>query len=495
MKTRVRPPDTIPAPSPWISRALKRLPAPPGPTERFPFEQLFKLQKMSVLPYLRALVRAHGDLLRINFGQVWLYLASHPDDIREVLQSQHRSFVKGFAADLIRDALGYGLFSAEGALHRRHQKLMQPAFRGDAIERYAEMMLDCFRYTDAGWKDGARLQVVAEMHHLTMNIATRTLFNMPPSEKQERVGQALKVLLRGMSERVSTPIGILKATFPLLPDPAWRKSLRVLDELIGEIIREHETGGQQDDDLLGQLMAVKDEAGNPMSREQLRDEVLTLFVAGHETTAITLSWAWYEVACDRTIQTRMQEEVARVCGDRTPCYADLPQLTYCRKVFQESLRHYPPIYVFLRQALEDMELRGYTVPRGSVFAISPYVVHHDPRFFPDPNKFNPDRWTESFMEQLHKLAFLPFSGGPRVCIGERFAWCEGTLALAYFAQRWDFELLPYQDVKPGSMGTMRPDGEIEMVVRKRNTGETPLEVLPKPAEAVGSSGQCPCANA
>jgi cytochrome P450 len=467
MKTRVRPKDTIPSPSPWISGSLKRLPAPPGPGERFPFQQLFRLQKLTLLPYVRSLVRTYGDLVRINFSRVWVYLPSHPDDIREVLQTRHQRFVKGFAADLLRDALGYSLFAAEGTLHRRQQKLMQPAFRSDAIERYAEMMLECFHYSDAGWEDGARLQMVHEMHKLTMNVATRTLFNMPPGDRQDQVGEAMLVLLRGMSERIATPMGVLKAAFPLLPDPQWRKSLRVLDDLIGEIIREHETGALPDDDLLGQLMRAKDEAGERLSREQLRDEVLTLFIAGHETTAIALSWAWYEAARDHTIQARMQEEVARVCGERTPAYADLPKLRYCRQVFQESLRLYPPIPVFLRQALEEVELRGYTVPQGSVFAISPYVVHHDPRFYPNPDKFDPDRWTDPFTEQLHKFAFIPFSSGPRVCIGERFAWCEGTLALACFAQGWIFDLVPYQDVKPGAMGTMRPAGEIEMIARRR----------------------------
>jgi cytochrome P450 len=472
MKRRIPPKDTISSPSPWISGALKRLPAPPGPGERFPFEQLFRLQKLTLLPYIRSIVRTYGDLARINFSRVWVYLPSHPDDIREILQTRHRRFVKGFAADLIRDALGYSVFAAEGHLHRRQQKLMQPAFRIDAIERYAEMMLECFQYSDAAWEDGEPLQIVHEMHKLTMNVATRTLFNMPPGDKQDEVGEALLVLIRGISQRIATPMGVLKATFPILPDPEWRASLRVLDELIGDIIRQHETGALPNDDLLGQLMLAKDETGQGLSREQLRDEVLTLFVAGHETTAIALCWAWYEAAKNHTIQTRIQEEVAQVCGERTPCFADLPHLSYCRRVFQESLRHYPPIPVFLRQALEDIELRGYTVPRGSVFAISPYIVHHDPRFYPDPDNFNPDRWTEDFTEQLHKFAFIPFSGGPRVCIGERFAWTEGTLALAYFAQNWNFELLPYQDVKPGTMGTMRPASEIEMVVRRRDQGGT-----------------------
>ena len=452
MITRERPVDSTPAPSPWLPRALNKLAAPPGPIERFPFEQLFKLQKMSILPYLRSIVRTHGDLVRINFSRVWVYLACHPDDVREILQSNHRRFVKGFTTDLVRDALGYSLFSAEGELHRRQQKLMQPAFRGDAIERYAEMMLECFEHSDKTWESGMRLEMLEEMHRLTMNVATRTLFNMPPGDRQAKLGHALTVLLRGISERVSTPMGILKAKVPLLPDREWTDCLRLLDEAIGEIIHLHESGQLPDDDLLGQLMVATDEAGKHLSREQLRDETLTLFVAGHETTAIALSWAWYEAARDKSIQARLQEEVDRVCGDRTPCYADLPQLTYCRQVFQESLRHYPPLPLLLRQALEDLPLRDFTVPRGSMFAVSPYVIHHDPRFYPSPEKFDPDRWTDEFTEQLHKFAYFPFGGGPRICIGERFAWCEGTLALAYLAQRWEFEMLPYQDIHPGSTG-------------------------------------------
>jgi len=467
----------------------KKLPAPPGPVERYPFEQLFQFQRSSVLPYLRNVVRTHGDFARINFSQVWVYLANHPDEVREILQSNHRRFVKGFAADLVRDALGYSLFAADGELHRRQQKLMQPAFRTDAIERYAGMMLDCFVDCDAGWRDGDRLPMVEAMHHLTMNVATRTLFNMEPSEKQAQVGAALGVLMRGITERISTPLGVLRATVPFVPDRKWRDCLRVLDDLIAEIISEHEQGKVLCDDLLGRLMAARDDGGKPLSRAQLRDEALTLFVAGHETTAIALSWAWYEIARDSSIQKRLQEEVAAVCGGSTPCYADLPRLVYCRKVFQESLRHYPPIPLFVRQALEDIELRGYTVPRGSIFAISPYVIHHDPRFYPSPEKFDPDRWTEAFEAQLHKFAFLPFSGGPRVCIGERFAWCEGTLALAYFAQRWNFDLVPYQDVRPGSMGTMRPEGEIEVVVRKREMTDAPRYVTHGAEPA--SPGKCP----
>lgn len=491
MKTRTRPKDTIPAPSPWMSGALKHLPAPPGPGERFPFEQMFRLRKMTLFPYLRWLARSYGDLVRIQFSRVWVYVPNHPDDIREILQTGHRRFVKGFAADLVRDALGYSVFAAEGRLHRRLQKLMQPAFRSDALERYAEMMLDCFRYSDTAWRDGQRLQMVHEMHKLTMNVATRTLFSMPPGEKQDRVGDALLVLLRGISDRIASPMGVLKATFPILPDPEWRESLRILDELIGEIIDEHASGALPEDDLLGQLMQATDESGEKLSREQLRDEVLTLFVAGHETTAIALSWGWYEAARNSSIQQRIQEEVARVCGDRTPSYADLPQLQYCRKVFQESLRHYPPIPVFLRQALEDLELRGYTIPKGSIFAISPYLVHHDPRLYPDPETFNPDRWTDEFSEQLHKFAFIPFSGGPRVCIGERFAWSEGTLALAYFAQNWRFELVPYQQVQLGNMGTMRPAGEIEMIVHRREKDADTVHTTTHGTTSTDVHGTCP----
>jgi cytochrome P450 len=494
MKTRTRPSDNILAPSPWMPTALKSLPAPPGPIEQFPFEQLLKFKKMSVLPYLRSVVRAHGDLVRIRFSRVWVYLANHPDDVREILQTKHSQFVKGFPADLVRDALGYSLFTADGPLHRRQQKLMQPAFRTDAIERYALMMLGCFGDCDASWRDGGRLQMVEEMHRLTMNVATRTLFNMVPSEKQEEVGKAMTLLIRGLTDRITSPMGVLKATVSFLPDRKWRECLRILDELIGQIIEEHETGLLAADDLLGRLMAATDEAGNRLSREQLRDEILTLFVAGHETTAVALSWAWYEVARDPTIQKRLQEEVAQVCGDRTPCYADLSQLVYCRKVFQESLRHYPPIPLFLRQALEEIELRGYTVPQGSVFAISPYIIHHDPRFFPNPDKFEPDRWTEDFAAQLHKFAYLPFGGGPRICIGERFAWCEGTLALAYFVQRWQFDLAPYQDIRPGSTGTMRPEGEIEIVVyRRKDVLQSDTPTLARTIES-SPAGRCPFAG-
>lgn len=494
MNKQARPAQTIPAPSPWIPKAFNSLPAPPGPVERFPFEELFKLRSMRILPYLRRVTRTYGDLVRIRFSNVWVYLASHPDDVREILQSKHRQFVKGIGADLVRDALGYGLFSAEGELHRRHQKLMQPAFRTEAIERYAAMMIECFEHGDSAWQDGQSLDLVEEMHQLTMNVATRTLFNMPPSNRQKRLGHTLTVLLKGITQRVANPFGILKATLPMLPDRAWNECLRVLDEEILAIIDDHESGRLADDDLLAQLMASTDEAGRKLSRKQLRDETLTLFVAGHETTAIALTWAWYEAAREPAIQRKLQEEVLRVCGDRTPTYVDLPQLDYCRKVFQESLRHYPPIHTFMRQALEAIELRGYTIPPGSLFAISPYLVHHDPRFYPHPDKFDPDRWTEAFSGQLHKFAYFPFSGGPRVCIGERFAWCEGTLALAYFAQRWEFELAPYQDIRPGDTGTMRPASEIEMVVRKRGTKGSPPEVASLPADIAAPGARCPFSN-
>ncbi len=491
MKTRVPPTDTIPAPSPWISKSLNTLPSPPGPTERFPFEQLWKLQKMSILPYVRSLVRAHGDLVRTNFAQIWVYVACHPDDVREILQAKHRHFVKGAAADLIRDALGYSILGAEGALHRRQQKLMQPSFRGEAIERYASMMLECFQNADQSWQDGAYLQLVAEMHRVTMNVATRTLFNMPPGEKQEQLGQALTTLMHGIVERIMTPFGILKATFPQIPDKPWRDCLKLLDDEIDEIIRQHELGNLPDDDLLGQLMAATDDSGQRLSREQLRDETLTLFVGGHETTAIALSWAFYEIARDRTLQKQLQEEVGRVCGGRHPSYADLPQPSFCRKVFQETMRHYPPFPTILRQVLEDVELRGYRVPRGSLVAMSPYIIHHDPRFYSNPDKFDPSRWTETFTEQLHKFAYLPFSRGPRVCIGERFAWCEGILALAYFTQRWDFDLAPFQDVKPGSMMTLRPEGEIEIIVRRRNENDAAASPNARNVPGSTTSGQCP----
>lgn len=472
MQKRKPPADTLLPTSARIHAKYHNISAPPGPDERYPFSELLVLRKAGLLDYVQRMARDYGPVARARFGPVWAYLVNEPELIRNILQRDHEQFTKPSVTGALQEALGYGLFTSDGNLHRRQRKLMQPAFHKECMERYVGLMSECLDNCDADWEEGAERDAARDMNKLTMRIVTKCLFSTTIDEDLEAIGNALSSIIGDLTNRILSPLGPFRGRLPLPSNFRFRRSIARIDSTVFKIIQQRRAeGGALIDDLLAIMMQARDDDGSPMSEEQLRDESVTLFVAGHETTAIALSWAIYEMARNPSIQSKLQEEADRECLPAQPSLKDVARLTYARKLFQESLRFYPPVPFFARQTRDEYQLGEYTLPPGSVVALSPYLTQRDSRFYPNPELFDPDRWTDAFRESLPKYAFFPFSGGPRVCIGEQFAWAEGALALSTLARRWHFELVSHQNMQPSRIGTLRPANGVRVRLRRRCSGE------------------------
>jgi cytochrome P450 len=419
-----------------------------------------------------SMARDFGDIAYTRLGPFDVYLVSHPDDIRDVLVTNNHSYMKGRGLQEAKRVLGEGLLTSEGEFHRSQRRLIQPIFHHARIDGYGEVMVrDAIRLTDR-WRDGQALNVHAEMMRLTMVIVGTTLFGADVEGDAAEVGIALSDVL-GMFQRVTNPFGALLDRLPLPSTRRYRRAQATLDGVIERMIRRRRAEGANGEDLLSMLIAAQDEeSGAGMADRQVRDEAMTLFLAGHETTAQLLTWTWYLLSRSPYVEARLHAELEEVLGgdDRTPVAGDLPNLRYTGMVLSEAMRMYPPAYVLGRLALEDVRIGDRRVPAGSTILMSPYVVHHDPRWYPEPFRFDPGRWTADEVAKRPRHAFLPFGGGPRLCIGEGFAWMEGKLLLATIARRWRLRVPRTHPVELQPMVTLRPKGGMPVRVERRVGG-------------------------
>lgn len=437
---------------------------PPG--ESRPWSTILALRS-NPLGYLERIASTYGDIAHLRVGPYKVVFVNHPDLIHEVLVAKDASFIKGRALDQTRDVFGQGLLTSEGEFHKKQRRLIQPAFHRRRIEGYADAMASDAAAAAARWRDGETVDISREMTRLTLRIVARTLFSVDVEEESAReVGRALDALVGAFSV-----VAILGNVFRKLPLPSVRraqKARETLDALIyGMITERRRTGGGED--LLSLLLAARDEDGSAMNDRQVRDEALTLFLAGHETTANALAWSWYLLAGHPEAEARFHAEVDSVLGDRLPGAADLPSLPFTRQVFAESMRLYPPAWAVSRRSIEPVTIGGYPVPEGTGALASQWVLHRDPRFFDDPLAFRPERWTEDFEARLPKLAYFPFGAGPRICIGMGFAWMEGVLLLATIGRRWKMRLVPGQQVEPHPRITLRPKNGVRVTLERRGS--------------------------
>lgn len=408
------------------------------------------------LGFLRELAE-RGDITEIRMFGKRVFLVSHPDDIETLLVKNARAMQRDDYVDILIRTLGHGLLTSEGELWKRQRKLMSQAFVPKRIQGYGAAMT---RVTDAGvrsWRDGAEINVHREMSRLTMEVVADVLFGASVSAKDvDDVRDAMETI---NAFYANSPEAITKLP-PWVPTPRnirMRRAVERIDRLIFEIIAKRRQGEQRDD-LLGVLLAAQDDDGSKMSDQQLRDEAITLFLAGHETTALALSHTIYLLSKNPDVERKLQAELARVLGDRLPTADDVRSLTYVDQVLRESMRLYPPAWTTGREATEDVEVRGVRIPKGAQILMSQWVVHRDPRFFPNPEGFDPDRWSPERSKSLPKFAYFPFGGGPRVCIGNHFATMEATLMLAVILQRFRIELLPGQRLELKPSVTLRQKG-------------------------------------
>lgn len=405
--------------------------------------------------------RSGGDVVRIHYGTARFYLLSHPDHVEWVLQKNAKNYVKGFNRAKVTILLGNGLVANEGASWLRQRRLMQPAFHRKRLERFAQVMAEETEKMLERWEVPAAedrpLDAAKEMKLLTRRVVMRTMFGLAEGDEEgERVARAFETTLSILGVRYFLPLWFGRLPLPF--NRRFERALAALDEKVYRIIDERRRGeADSGDDLLSMLMEARDEeTGESMTEKQLRDEVLLLYLAGHETTANTLSWVWYLLSKHPEARRKVQEEVYRVLEDRPPTFEDLPQLIYTRMVIDETLRLYPPADTIARKPLEDDVIGGYRIPAGSALALSPYVTHHRADLWENPEGFDPERFAPGYGHGRPRYAYYPFGGGPRQCIGNSFALMEATLVVAAVAQRYRLDLVPGQEVKARVKGTLTP---------------------------------------
>jgi len=422
-----------------------------------------------VLPFFQNLAQQYGDIAYFKLGVQDAYFLNHPDLIKEVLVTNTQHFMKGLALQRAKRLLGQGLLTSEGEFHRRQKRLAQPAFHRARIAAYGESMVDYAARMRERWQDGATLDISEEMMRLTLAIVGRTLFDADVESDAVEVGQAMSVVME-LFNTITIPFFELLQRLPLPQLRRFEKARDKLDKIVFRMIEERRSSGEDRGDLLSMLLLAQDEEGDggQMTDAQLRDELMTIFLAGHETTANALTWTWYLLSQNPDAEAKLHAEIDEVLGGRLPTVADVPSLVYTEHVLAESMRLYPPAWALGRMALTDVEIGGYTVPQRSLVLMSQFVMHHDARYFPEPNRFDPERWTAEARDHRPQFSYFPFGGGPRRCIGEGFAWMEGILLLATIAQQWQMRLVPDQVIALRPVITLRPKFGMRMVVQRRS---------------------------
>lgn len=405
---------------------------------------------------MRQAARDYGGIVRLRFAHRLVWLVTEPSVIESVLVTQARQFRKHFALRLNPIVLGNGLLTSEGDFWLRQRRLAQPAFTRSHVARYAPAFIEHTGKMLNRWKSGDTVDVLTEMMALTLGIASRTLFGADGDDHAEKVRDALNVTQEEFVHRLARPF-----QWPLwVPTSGNRRLLKAvqdLDAIIYDFIHQRRLSGTMGDDLLSRLLSARDEqAATGMSDKQLRDECLTIFLAGQETTALTLAWSWYLLGEHPEAADRVAAEVDDVLEGRLPTVDDLPRLKFTESILLESMRLYPPGFVVGREALTETDVGGYRCPRGTTVLMPEFIVHRDPRFFDRPDDFVPERWLDDLERRLPHCAYFPFGAGPRICIGNTFAMMEMTLVLAMIAQRYRFTLVPGQQITMGVQFTLRP---------------------------------------
>ncbi len=439
---------------------------PPGPTRTGLFGNLKEFAS-DQLGTMTRWAREYGDVVSARFGFKHIVFANHPVLVEEVLVNQNRKFIKHYRLRQTKRTLGQGLLTSEGDFWRGQRKLIQPAFHRERIAAYAQLMVDFTDRMLGSWAAGQVRDVQDDMMRLTLEIVAKTLFDAEITGQSASASAAMETLMRCFIAR----------TRNLVSPPDWlptplnvrvHRAIRRLDNILASVISERRRCGVDRGDLLSTLLHAKDEeSGRPMSDSQLRDEVMTLFMAGHETTANTLAWAWVLLSRHPDAETRLHNEIDMVLEGRLPSAADLPRLKYTECVVTETLRVYPTVWTVGREAVEPVELGGYRIAGGTTVFMPQWVIHRDGRWFDDPEVFRPERWADGLMQRIPRYAYFPFGGGPRICIGNNFALMEAVLILATIARKYRPSLAPDAVIAPLPTMTLRPAHGVKVQLSSR----------------------------
>jgi cytochrome P450 len=465
---------------------------PPGPTYKLP-GKLLRQFICDPINTLSTIAREYGEISYFKLGPEHVYLINNPDYIEKVLIYDHRNFKKGKRLQTAKIVLGEGLVTSEGDFHNHQRRLIQPIFHPKQIMIYSNIMTDYAVRMRNRWKDGSTVDISEEMMQLTLDIICKSLLNYDVESEAQEVGKALTTV-RNYSKRLQSPIGQVLNKIPILPAPKRaREARKKLDSLVYGLIsdrRQQEESGNEMryDDLLSRLMQAQESntanhvsnngisststsptstSDGKMSDKQVRDEVMTIFIAGHETTSNALTWTFYMLSQYPNVERKLHDEIELVLGNRIPTADDIPKLQYTEMVLRESMRIYPPVWTMGRRVENDYTVGEYTIPAGSSILMCQYVMHHDPRYYEKPEEFNPDRWTDDFKTRLPRFSYFPFGGGIRGCIGESFAWMEGVLIIATIAQEWSMHLVSSQRIKLDPAITLRSKYGMKMKLSQR----------------------------
>jgi cytochrome P450 len=446
---------------------------PPGPKDwLFGFGNVNRLRK-DPLRFLLELGRTYGDIsrLRVPLPPFYIYLVNHSDLIRDVLIAKAKNYRKiAKATRVLKRIAGDGLLISEGDLWLRQRRLVQPAFHASRMSRYAEVVVAHTRRLLVGWQSGALLNMPEQMRQLTLAIIGKALFDVELTGKAAQLSEVSRILTETTFREVIS-VFTLPNWLPLPSKRRKRGALQMLDNLICEIIRDRRATGEDKGDLLSMLLLAVDEEGDSrgMTDQQARDEAKSLFLAGHDTVAAALTWTWYAIARHPDVEARLIQEVETVLGEAPPTVDDVSRLLYTGMVVKESLRLYPPVWgLTTRQAVSDLELGGYEIPKESWISVVPYVTHRDPRFFANPDQFDPERFTAGRAEHIPPYAYVPFGAGPHVCIGNTVAIMEMILVVSTILQQVRLTLAPGpREVEPEADIVLRPKGGLRMTVSRR----------------------------
>jgi cytochrome P450 len=420
------------------------------------------------LGYFTGIARKYGDIAGLRILNFNIFLINHPDYIEDVLVNHPRKFIKGRILQANKRVFGRGLLTSEGEFWLRQRRLAQPAFHRARIAGYGATMVEYAERLLHEWHSGEERDLHKEMMRLTLQIVGKTLFDADVERDAQDIVKSLELLLElGANFRRTI---FIPQWLPTPTNLRLELAIRRIEKVLYRIIAEKRASGRDAGDLLSMLLAAQDEDGSRMTDKQLRDEAITLFLAGHETTANTLSWTWWLLAQNSAAEAKLHAELQTVLAGRAPSLDDLPKLVYTNHVITESLRLYPPAWGTARTAIEDHEIAGYKVPRGSGVSFAQWTVHRDARWYDAPDEFRPERWEGDLMKRLPRFAYFPFGGGPRQCIGNTFALMEAVLILATIAQKFRFRLVEGHPVVPLASITLRPRYGIRAVLESRSAG-------------------------
>src|SRR6266850_2777787 len=441
---------------------------PPGPRRVIPLSGLLAYRR-GPLPFFQSLAERYGDISYFRLGPQQAFFFNHPDYIKDILVTNQQNFMKGLALQRSKRLLGEGLLTSEGDFHRRQRRLAQPAFHRLRIASYAEVMTTHASQTGRSWNDNETLDISKEMMRLTLGIVGKTLFDADVKSDAQDVGEAMTVAM-DLFKTLTLPFYELLQNLPLPQFRRFEQAKVRLDAIIFRLIEERRRSGQDHGDLLSMLLLAQDTEGDggQMTDAQLRDELMTIFLAGYETTSNALTWTWYLLSQNAEVESKLHQEIDEVLQGRLPAFEDVALMKYTEMVLAESMRLYPPAWALGRMALNDFEIGGYVVPRKSLVLMSQYVMHRDPRYFAEPLQFDPERWSPELRETRPQFSYFPFGGGPRRCIGEGFAWMEGILLLATLAQHWQMRLAPNHPVELKPVMTLRPKHGMRVIVTRRS---------------------------